>query len=429
MKTARIPIVVAAFAASIASLASAQTTKPAKHLDGVVLGYVPAYRDHLAQPKDFNFGAFSHLCRAFLRPQADGTFKIDEDNYFDPEFEKAARAAGVKLLMSVGGEAKSPDRWLSIARDETIRARFLDGLAKLFAEHQYDGVDIDWEPPPATDADGRVYLELLKAVRARFPDKLLTIALSPKNYANEHLPLAEVVPLIDYYNAMAYDFSGPWTGTATFASNLDPDKAGANATTSTRELMTALVEKHHVPPAKIVMGMTFWGNRFRVDKLGDSFPKNAPGYSDSVSYPGVLDLIGTGRYDAKRDDVSGSMYLVRKGGGAIVTYDDPQSVKAKSEFAKKQGFAGVMTWNAYADLGGGQTPLLDAMSGVWGAKPKASPAALRHENELLDRAAAATATTPAQAKALNEKLRHARGLADDDKWTAAAPATTQPAAK
>lgn len=427
MIPARIRTGLLAIAAAIASIPATAAFAQAKQLDGVVLGYVPTWRDKMSAPKDYNFGAFSHLCRAFLRPQADGTF-VTEPNYFDPAFEKAARANGVKLLMSIGGESKSPGRWLAIAHDEKVLARFVDEIGKLYDAHQYDGVDIDWEPPPANAADGRAYLGLLKAIRARFPDKLLTVALSPKNYANQHLPLAEVVDTIDFYNAMAYDFSGPWTGVATFASNLDANKA-AGTQVSTRQVMTELVARHKVPPKKIVMGMTFWGNRFRVAKLGDAFPKNTPGAADFLEYGRVVDLLGTGRYTARRDDVSGSMYAVRNGGGTVMTWDDPQSIRAKSQFAKDQGFAGVMMWCTYADATAGTTPLLDAMAGPWGAKAKASPALLEQETALLGNAPV-KGKSPDQVRSLNEKLRRDRGIADDDKWMAGTPVVaTQPTVK
>ena len=33
-----------------------------------------------------------------------------------------------------------------------------------------------------------------------------------------------------------------------------------------------LIGNHHLPPAKLLMGMTFWGYRFRADHLGGTFP-------------------------------------------------------------------------------------------------------------------------------------------------------------
>ena len=366
----------------------------------VVIGYVPTWRDKVVDPATFNFDILTHLNRAFLRPNDDGTLKI-EDNYFNPAFEQAARQHGVKLLMSVGGEAKNPDRWLALAREPAHVQKFLDTLDELFRDHQYDGVDIDWEPPPRSPEEGQVYLALLKSIRQRFPGKLLTVALSPKNYAVKYLPLPEVMATIDYFNAMAYDFSGPWTGTATFSSNLNVNDA-AHTQTSTAELIANLINTHNVPPGKLVVGMTFWAYRFRVDHLGDSFPKRVKGMADFIDYGQVEDLQTTGRYTLHRDDVADAAYLTRNDGGCVITFDDPQSIRDKTAFAQKMGCAGVMMWNAGADTSAGATPLLDAIA------------------KQFDR----PTMTPQMAS--NEDARRTRGIAIDNEWVAAPP-TTAPA--
>ena len=394
----------------------------------VVMGYVPTWRDSIADPAEINFGAFTHLNRAFLRVQDDGSLKI-EDNFFNAAFEQAARAHGVKLLMSVGGEARDPKRWLSLAGSPEHVQKFLDTLDVLFREHQYDGVDIDWEPPPRSAVEGQQYLALLKAIRERFPNKLLTIALSPKAYALKYLPIADVMATVDYFNAMAYDFSGPWTGVATFASNLHADPA-ANQPTGTDDLMTALVNTYHVPPEKVVMGMTMWGYRFRVDQLGAAFAKHQKDVADNIDFPQIQDLLRTGRYTLRRSDVADAAYLVRNDGGCVITFDDPQAIRDKCAFAQKQGFAGVMMWHVNADSGAGKTPLLDAVAESFGRPTAVSQKLLQDETARFNQAEP-NSESPADLEALNAKLRLTRAIAEDDRWIASAPATqpaTQPTA-
>ena len=401
----------------ISSFASAQT-KPSY----VVIGYVPAWRDRIADPATFNYAAFTHLNRSFLRPQDDGSL-VQEPGFFSESFEQGARKHGVKLLMSIGGESQNPKRWLSIASNPDHLQKFLDSIADLYRDHQYDGVDIDWEPPPQTDAHGQLYLSLLKAVRQRFPDKLLTVALSPNEYGVRHLPLKDVIDTIDYFNAMTYDYSGPWTGIATFAANLYPDTAGANTRISMSEALTHLIEKHQVPASKIVAGLTFWGYRFRVNQLGDTFTKNSKGVADNIEYARVMDLFSTGLYTLHHDAIADASYLMRNDGGCVVTFDDPQSIRDKCAFAKKLGCAGVMMWHAGADYASGTSPLLDAVAQEFGLPTSMSQQAMVEETTLLNHAPLPS-TEPADVQTLNDQLRAARGLSDDAHWMATTMPTT-----
>ena len=241
-----------------ASLQFSATALAQTRPSGVVIGYVPAWRDRVADPSTFNYSVFTHLNRAFLRPHEDGTL-ITEPGFFNDALERGARAHGVKLLMSIGGESHNPQRWISLAGNPAHLKTFLDAIGDFYRDHQYDGVDIDWEPPPQTDADGQLYLSLLKALRQRFPDKLLTIALSPNNYGVRHLPLKEVLDTIDYFNAMTYDYSGPWTGIATFSANLYADESGASTHVSVSDALHNLFVNHQVPPRKSRRGSDVLG--------------------------------------------------------------------------------------------------------------------------------------------------------------------------
>ena len=418
-------VVFFSMAAGMCNAQSVAATKPRP----VVLAYIPAWRDAIADPATFDFGTITHVCRAFLRPRADGTL-FQEPGFFNPTLETAARSHGVKLLMSIGGESHDPKRWLSMARSPEATKTFLNGLAELYSEHQYDGVDIDWEPPPATVADGKLYLSLLEAIRARFPQKLLTVALSPKEYAVHFLPLPEVLATIDYFNAMTYDYSGPWTGVATFSANLHPDAAGAHTSSSVDDAMHNLLEVHHVPPAKVVMGLTFWGYRFRVDHLGDPFPKRVANMADNIELARIADLLETGRYTAGRDDVADAAYVVRNGGGCVITYEDEKSIEDKCHAALRLGCAGVMMWHGGADAGSGTYPLMNAISRSFGLAPAdISRAALLGEVARLSGRPVSDAMSTEELLRIDARLRKTRGETDDQHWMNSKPIrpATQPA--
>jgi len=341
--------------------------------DRIVLGYSATWRDPNSPAECYNYDAITHLARAFLIPHPDGKIEVP-DGYFNPTMESLARKHGVKLLMSLGGEASNADNWLSIARHQNYFRNFCDNLDKLLADHGYDGIDIDWEPSAVTTEDGLSFVSFLKSLRARFPDRIITTALGASEYWVGHFSWKEVTDNVDYVNVMTYDYSGGWGGRAAYASNLFP--AGAylpKPTLSVDEGMKNLIDNHKVPPAKLLMGMTFWPSRFSVDHIGDHFPINGPGYSMNITYAQAMYLLRAGDYADFWDEKAAMPYMERTAGGSVVCYENPKSIARKCDYAAKLGCAGVMIWHLGADLDGDKAPLMDAIAKSCGAPPQTFP--------------------------------------------------------
>jgi chitinase len=353
----------------IAFLASAAQGRPNR----IVLAYSATWRDADTPAETYNYDAITHLARAFLTPHPDGTIEIP-DGYFNANMESLARKHGVKLLMSLGGEASNADNWLSIARNRKYFQNFCGNLEKLLADHGYDGIDIDWEPSAVTTEDGSAFVSFMKQLRAHFPDRIITTALGASEYWIGHFSWKEVTDSVDYVNVMTYDYSGGWGGRAAYASNLFP--AGAYSpepTLSVEEGMKNLIGNHKVSPAKLLMGMTFWPSRFSVDHIGDHFPINGPGYSMNITHAQAMYLLRTGKYADFWDEKAAMPYMERTGGGSVVCYESPKSIQRKCEYAAKLGCAGVMIWHVGADVCGEKAPLMDAVAESCGVAKQIFP--------------------------------------------------------
>jgi hypothetical protein len=98
--------------------------------DRIVLGYSATWRDPQTPPESYNYDAITHIARAFLVPHPDGKIEVPA-GYFNESMESLARKHGVKLLMSLGGEAGNADNWLSIARNPQYFQRFCDDISDL----------------------------------------------------------------------------------------------------------------------------------------------------------------------------------------------------------------------------------------------------------------------------------------------------------
>jgi chitinase len=391
--------------------------------DRIVLGYSATWRDADSGPECYDFDAITHLARAFLTPHPDGTIEVPP-GYFNPTLESLARLHGVKLLMSLGGEASNAENWLSIARHPEYFDRFCADLAKLLNDHNYDGIDIDWEPSATTTEDGQAFNSFMSNLRARFARQIISTALGASEYWIGHFNWKQIADNVDYVNVMTYDYSGGWGGQAAFCSNLFPASVYTpKPTLSVAEGMNNLIQYHAVPPGKLLLGITFWPSRFAVDHIGDRFPVNAPGWSTNITYAQAMSLLHTSTYTDFWDDRAATPYMERKAGGSVVVYESPRSIRAKCEYAAKLGCAGVMIWHLGADLNGDKTPLMDAVAQSVGADTPALPreAFDQYRSDLLNQIGQLDHQIPVDENASQLQLENRWAWLQDQQWTRDAP--------
>ena len=425
----RVSVVV--FVLGLLVYSSTSQAKP----DRVVLGYSATWFDPISPAADYHFDGLTHIARSFLHAKADGAIDVPP-GYFDPQLQQKAAAVGVKLLMSLGGAADNADEWVAMASDEKARGRFVETVGRLMAEHHYDGVDIDWEPAPLTDAEGVAYVTLLKALRAKYPQAVLTTALPAGEYWVSHMDWAAVIASVDFVNVMTYDYAGAWGGIAAHGSNLfPPGEYVPQPEYSVAEGMANLIKNRKLPPEKLLLGLIFPGYRFRAAKLGDTFPKK-PEYVDHPNYARTLDLLATGRYLSRWDAKAQQPYLQHDAGddggkagkaaGDVISYESPESIRRKCEYARSLGVAGVMIWHVGADLSGRQTPLMDAVGQAFGVGPTrlGTDAVKRQIADLAKdtKPGAQSADGPAgDPDAELAKLRSASGIRAERQWRDATP--------
>ncbi len=75
-----------------------------------------------------------------------------------------------------------------------------------------------------------------------------------------------------------------------------------------------------------------------------------PGYSMNITYADTMCLLRSGEYAEFWDEKAAMPYLERIGGGSVVCYESPRSIRLKCEYAAKLGCAGIMIWHLGADV-------------------------------------------------------------------------------
>ena len=192
---------------------------------------------------------------------------------------------------------------------------------------------------------------------------LLTIAASagPATYAIQ--PLNALAKTVDWFNLMAYDYSGSWSGTAAHQANLYKSNDTLITPFSTKAAVDAYLAAG-VAAKQIVLGMPIYGRAFsNTDGLGKPYSGQPAGTWETGVYdykvlpqPGALEFThvdsgATYSYDATKKE--------------FVSYDTPDMVKAKVKWAKGKQLGGSMFWEASADKTGDKS-LIAKSASEWG---------------------------------------------------------------
>lgn len=287
----------------------------------------------------------------------------------------ALRAANPDLhvVLSIGGWGAG--HFSEAVRDDAARARFADSAIALLRTHDLDGLDIDWEYPTLpgpgishSPADRDNFSAALALLRSRLDQLatqsghrrfLLTIAAAESGFA-AGLDLAAITPQLDWINLMSYDFHGSLTPTTGHHAGLRvPD--GAPAGTRSAEQAVAFFRDAGVPADKLHLGVAFYGRRFgdvraQRDGLLQPFASDG-GY---ISWREIATTrLGTPGWKRVWDARAQAPWLWNAKQRIFISYDDPQSLRAKAAWARAQGLGGVMYWETREDRDGELLGVLD----------------------------------------------------------------------
>jgi len=279
----------------------------------------------------------------------------------------------LKILLSIGGGTYNKN-FLALAQDKKKLFAFAKSCIDLldFYDHPYinqdgiklvnhltydglfDGIDLDWEWNQAalTPALSLMYTQFVQELRRLLQIRskktgvksLLTLALqvTPKIYNT--LDLALIAQSVDWFNVMAYDFYG--------ANN---ERIGFNAplcgTYSVYSIDGAIqrIMKRGVSPDKMVLGLPLYGYVY----------ENTDGYNalidkknkvKTLAYHTIKSkYIHNVLYEKEWNQYEKIPSLYSKKNRTFITYDGPESIASKIEFAQTKRLHGVVLWRLSGD--------------------------------------------------------------------------------
>lgn len=313
----------------------------------VIQGYYPYWVSSSVPPSVVAFEELTHVSHAFVWPEADGRLHVPRR--FEPgEVVRRARASGCKVILCVGGGGANSRHFRDVTSNEVTRSAFVERVCAYVASNGYDGVEVNWEFP-RSEGDGSNLVKLVRELRGRLgKEKVVSVTVNGSRHGSEYIDVGRLRDIVDYFPVMTYDYHGKWSKVSGHNAPLESYEGTEG---DVRGGMMYWVERG-LPREKMLLGLAFYGRSFDAGGIGERFER-----SGATMYGEIALLRGNG-YERRWDATARVPYLVADGGGKVISYDDLVSLSMKVDYAKAEGFGGVMIWHVAGDVEGGRHWLL-----------------------------------------------------------------------
>ncbi len=246
------------------------------------------------------------------------------------------RYPNLKVIASIGGYTFSK-AFKKFIRKEADRSTLVTSCVNLLKTYSssFDGLDIDLEHPKLEDKEN--FATLLQEFR-----KLMG-------------------PIINFYNIMTYDFTGGEYQGVSFTGHHTQLKANSADPEPYRKTLSAenaanIFVKNGASPNKINIGAAFYGKSFKICQNSGKGPfvKSFGAPTQGTWEPSffeyndiVKNYLTNNNYFF--DSVSQAPYIMDREKGLFITYDDIESIKAKTSFLREKGYHGIFAWQLAGD--------------------------------------------------------------------------------
>ncbi len=336
----------------------------------------------LLQPGDIAVQKLTRINYAFANIQ-DGKivegFPNDAANFATLNALKKENPS-LKILVSVGGWLWSGN-FSDMALTEHSRKVFIDSVIAFIEKYDLDGLDIDWEYPALPGAtnhyrpeDTKNYTAVLRELRERFNQEekklhrrlYLSIATGGETDFLTHTEMDKVQKYVDTVNLMSYDYHEPDGNSITgfnaplYTNPNDTKPVSANAS-------VLEYEAAGVPANKIVLGVPFYGHEWGdvPDVNHGLFQPGKPVRGAFARYGNIVStminpMTPDNGYVRYWDPISKVPYLYNAETKIFVSYDDPESMALKAQYAVDHKLGGIMFWEYSGDPTGVLLSTIDA---------------------------------------------------------------------
>jgi chitinase len=319
-----------------------------------IVGYFESWAG--LSPDKVEYQNLTHIIHAFAWPDTDGTIGRAY-GIPDTSLISLAHQANDKVLVSFTN-IDSINGLGKILADSSLRSIFISNLIQFLAANHYDGIDIDWEYPTA--AQSSKLTELVKEIRQRF-DRinsalLISMAIPPNQYYGQYYEVENLLPYVDWFSILAYNFHGPWSAHSGHNAPLYPSPEDSDGDDSNSVQYMRVIRS--IPASKILLGVPFYGLEFNSKGLYKPFTGSVP----TLNYSALPDTLSAGKWYYNWDSVSDVPYYIKSDSTKFISIDDTTSIRLKTQFSISENLGGIMIWALGFDKINNSQPLLETIA-------------------------------------------------------------------
>ncbi|WP_157949875.1 glycoside hydrolase family 18 protein [Vallitalea okinawensis] len=320
----------------------------------MILGYVG--NTGIVTPKQAK--QLTHINIAFGHLNSDGTISVEHLTVLNKMDEIRSHNPDIKIVLSL--VPAEPDAFTVCCASSELREKVGESCAKMVTDFNFDGVDLDWEYPcvpsngaNCTPADKQNFTYLCKTIRQHLDAidgqrYVLSIAAGADLYYVESVELPELMQYLDYICLMTYDLKCGFHALAGHHTQLYSSTGDVFRNSCDQALRLF----HHagVPKDRLLMGAAFYSRKW--ENIEDrnhgllQISKNGGGYGPDYGLL-VESYVNKNGYIRYWDDEAKAPYLFN--GSTFLSYDDEESLKAKCDYIKDEGFGGIFYWEHKCD--------------------------------------------------------------------------------
>ncbi|RNA45046.1 acidic mammalian chitinase-like, partial [Brachionus plicatilis] len=281
----------------------------------------------------------------------------------------------LKIMLSIGGWTHASKGFNEVVRDDSSLEKFVQNVITYLRKYEFDGFDIDWEYPGATDRQAanntkEGFTRLVMRLREEFEkeayekDKPRFLLSAAVGAANERIDAGYEIEIIckyfDFINVMSYDYHGAWDGKTGHNSPLygrknEPEKDRLWNINSSIHIWI----ERGCPREKLNVGISAYARSFSLfsENQTHEIGTSKAGAAEAGPYtmePGVLayyevcEILNKDKqlkvYWHEEHDVP---YAYRP--GLWIGFDNIPSLINKVNYVKRMQLAGVIVWSLDMD--------------------------------------------------------------------------------
>ena len=306
---------------------------------------------------------------AFIIINSDATCFLGNSEVVDEILE--LRNSDIRIIGSIAGTSLNDSQlFAKFTSDPDLLQKFVWNLANLMERYHFDGLDIDWESTAGQYVVASGMTNLCKALRVELDSRqhysgskyLLTAAVPASSWGtgSDRYDFTELNKYLDIINLMSYDANN-----SSVCSHIDPlyKSSYDNGYGFGCDYGVKLLEGKGFPATKIMMGVAGYGKAYKVSSVVTNHGYPMLGSSGTLTQiAGVPDSYATGtlfnsaiaillknsNYISKTEYNSDGQivgaYLYSEKDLMFVTYESPELIKEKYNYAKKRYGLGLMEW-------------------------------------------------------------------------------------